>query len=352
MPPVDPELWDVLARYLSGESPPEEAATVRRWLAEAPARGELLADLERATRRVEFRAPADLDVEAALRRVRARRDEPALRLVPGGAKAAQEPGRVRWRTISLRIAAAIALLVGGALVWRATRGGADGIVAVAARTYTTPVGRTDSVRLPDGSRVILGAASRLVVAASYGKPAREVELTGEALFDVRHDAAHPFGVRAGAAAIQDVGTTFTVHNDGGEDVRVVVTSGAVRLKAADAPAASGVVLRAGDRGVLAPDGRAVADRAAATEADLAWTSGRLVFDDAPLGRVSADLRRWYGIELDVTDPALAGRHLTASFQGEPVDQVLNVIALALGAHVERHGDTAVLRAAPAGARPR
>lgn len=351
-PPVDSEPWDALARYLCGESPPGEVEAVRRWLDAVPARAELLAALERATRRLQFRAPADLDVEAALRRVRARQDEPALRLLPGGARPAPEPGRARWRTISIRIAAAVALLVGGTLVWRATHETAVDVATVAARTYTTRVGQTESVRLPDGSRVLLGAASRLVVAAGFGEPAREVEFTGEALFDVRHDAAHPFHVRAGSATIQDVGTTFTVHSDGGEGVRVVVTSGAVLLKAAGARSGAGVTLHAGDRGTLSPDGRAVAERDAATEADLAWTSGQLVFEDAPLSRVSADLRRWYGVELDVSDPALAGRHLTASFKGERVDQVLNVIALALGARVERHGDRAVLRAAAGGVTPR
>ena len=71
--------------------------------------------------------------------------------------------------------------------------------------------------------------------------------------------------------------------------------------------------------------------------------GRLVYHDAPIAEVRADLRRWYGLELRLTDSALDARHLTATFEGESADAVLRVIGLALGADVERRGDTAVVR---------
>ena len=87
----------------------------------------------------------------------------------------------------------------------------------------------------------------------------------------------------------------------------------------------------------------VAERAVVTVDDLAWTRGQLVFDDAPLSRVRAGIRRWYGVEL-LADSSLAGRHLTATFSGEPIQRVLDVIGLAFGARVERRGDTAVVRA--------
>ena len=83
------------------------------------------------------------------------------------------------------------------------------------------------------------------------------------------------------------------------------------LRRAGAPAEQGVVVNSGDRGVLRADGRAVAKRDGATDADLAWTRGRLIFYRASLARVRADLRRWYGIELLIADSGLAGRHVTA-----------------------------------------
>jgi len=71
-----------------------------------------------------------------------------------------------------------------------------------------------------------------------------------------------------------------------------------------------------------------------------------VFADAPLTRVADGLRRWYGIELILTDSTLAERHLSATFEGEAVAKVLEVIGLAIGARIEQRGDSAFVRPFP------
>ena len=350
---ADPQVdWEALARYLTGESSAEEAEAMRRWLDARPDRAELVAALDQSMRRLAYAAPPDLDVEGALRKVRSRRDdEPRVTVVPGRTTSAHRPFASqpgRWPAAAwLRAAAVIAVLAGGALVWRGTRGVEQRAAAPAAiaQTFETAVGQRDSLRLADGTRVILGPGSRLAVDQGYGSTHREVGLRGEAYFDVQHGGAHPFTVRAGTARVRDVGTAFAVHTDPGDGVRVVVTSGAVRMHVGESsPGDSGVLLRQGDRGVLTPGGRVVAQRGAATEDDLAWTRGRLVFRDATLSQVSADLRRWYGVELRVADSSLAGKHVNTTFEGEPAARVVDVIALILGADVEYRGDTAVLHA--------
>jgi ferric-dicitrate binding protein FerR (iron transport regulator) len=339
--PNDSPSWDSLARYLAGECPPAEADAVRQWLARDPRGAELVATLERTMRRLAFTPPRDLDVDAALRRVTARRGAPAVPevLFP------REDAWTLWRRITLPAAAAAVLLIGGGLVWRALKNMPPNLVA---QTYRTPVGRSDSINLRDGSHVLLGPGSELTVEPQYGEARRDVTLWGEALFEVRHDERRPFTVRAGAAIVSDVGTTFAVRSDAGDEVQVVVTSGAVVLRRAGAPAEQGVVINSGDRGALRADGRAVAKRDGATDADLAWTRGRLIFHRASLARVRADLRRWYGIELLIADSEFAGRNLTASFAGDSARQVLDVIARALGVTIERRGqegaDTAVIHA--------
>ena len=64
------------------------------------------------------------------------------------------------------------------------------------------------------------------------------------------------------------------------------------------------------------------------------------------------MRRWYGIDLQLADSSLSNRHLTATFSGEPPDRVLEVLSLALGADIERHGDTAIVRPAKGRVRQR
>lgn len=333
--------WEALARYLAGESPAHEADAVRGWLAERSDRQAVLDALDRAMDRGAAPLPADLDVEAALARVHAGMDAPETPVLPFRRPARAEAAAPRrWHVPGLRAAAAVLVLLGAYFAWQVVRGGGTAPLAA----FTTGVGQRDSVRLPDGTRVLLGPGSRLTLAEGYGERAREVALRGEARFDVPHDAARPFTVRAGAARVRDIGTVFTVHADSGAGVRVVVTSGSVGLRAADAEAE--LVLRQGERGVL-PEGRTVPERTASTAEDLAWTQGRLVFRDASMDQVAAEVRRWYGVELRAGDAAVGGRRLTASFDGEPREQVLRVIALAVGAELTLRGDTAVLRAADA-----
>jgi transmembrane sensor len=235
--------------------------------------------------------------------------------------------------------ALVLLVLGGWFGGQALRGGGTEPMVTA---YTTEVGERETVRLPDGTTVLLGPASRVTIPRGFGRRDRTVDLVGEALFDVVHDP-RPFTVRAGGAHVRDIGTAFSVQS-GPAGVRVVVTEGAVALSPARGES-EGVILRQGERGVLATEG-AAPERAAATAEDLAWTRGELVFRDATLTQVAAELRRWYGVELRADD-AVAGRRLTASFQGEPRERVLEVVALALGAEMRVRGDTAVLNAAGA-----
>lgn len=333
--------WEALARFLAGESPPAEADAVRAWLAEHPERQARLDALDRAMDRGAPPAPARLDVEAALARVHGRMDAPQTPVRPLRRPAPPSVAAPRWRTPALRVAATVLLLLGALFAWQMLRGGDP---RNARQTYATTVGQRDSVRLPDGTRVLLGPGSELTLAAGYGDGARDVELRGEALFEVPHDDARPFTVHAGGARVRDIGTAFSVEADSGGGVRVVVTDGAVALRADADGGGNEMVLRRGERGVL-PEGGTRARRTAATADDLAWTRGELVFRDASLTDVAADVRRWFGVELRAGDAAVAGRRLTASFQGEDRDQVLQVIALALGAEMTMRGDTAVLRAA-------
>jgi len=302
--------WDRLAKHVAGELTPAEAGEVQHWLAANAQDAKVLGALDAATRNLPASAPVDVD--AALRRVK-------LRLAP----------KTPWRQYATWAAAAAVLIAIGLAVRTPSAGR-----AAAPREYATAVGARDSVLLTDGSRVILGPATRIVVNG------RTVELTsGEAYFTVTHDEARPFTVRAGGAVIRDIGTEFSVHSDRANEVRVVVREGSVQL----ARSADSVVLARGDVGELSAAGQVMASRGAATPDDLAWTTGRLVFRDAPISELGADLRRWYGVQLVVTDSTLLNRHFTGAFSDEAPARVLDVIALALGARADRRGDTVYIR---------
>ena len=309
-----PPSWTSLSRFFAGDATPEEAGAVRQWLDDNSGAG-------------------PVDVEAALTRVKSRFGEASVLPLPE---------RRRSFTFVLPLAAAVVLVIGAALVWRLTRSASD--LPSAARTYRTTVGQTDSLRLADGTIAILGPASRLAVSAGYGDGSRTVEVEGVAWFDVTHDAAKPFRVRAGGAEIEDLGTRFGVTTMGGE-VRVVVESGSVAIQDTVKRSTRRVTLKAGEAATLRAN-QAVPAPSPRTESDVAWLRGQLVFDNAPVSRVRDDLRRWYGLELMVADSSLLARHVSAQFKpGESSAQVLRVLELALGAAIERRGDTAFVRVA-------
>lgn len=275
--------------------------------------------------------PSDIETEAALRKVKANPEFTRQRR--------------RW-VISMPALAAAALLAVGLASWMAYRNRSP-VPAVASvqGMYGTGVGARDSITLSDGTRVIIGPLSSVTVPADYGTTSRTVEVRGDAWFDVVHDAQKPFTVHAGSATIVDVGTKFTVRSDDPAGVSVSVSEGSISLRQVNTPVQQGVILKAGDNGVLNNGGQVIARRGAATDDDIAWLKGRLVFREAPISEIVSSMRKWYGIELKVPDRALASRHITASFAGESPERVLEVIRLALGADIERHGDTAVVRSA-------
>ncbi|WP_373060605.1 FecR family protein [Gemmatimonas sp.] len=342
--------WDAISRFVAGESDAVESAAVTQWLATHPEDAAVAALVKARAERATVRSEVSVDTERALAAVRSRMAEaPSLTVHHGGATTHPIAARSAsgWRGPAFAAAAALAAMVGFAQ-WRS--GNAATERGAAQKVYATQVGQRDSVKLPDGSTVVLAPGSRLTVAAGFNGGNREVLLEGAAFFDVKHDGAHPFVVHSRGAEIRDIGTVFSVKTDANGRVSVAVTHGIVALRDASAGSAAPVELRAGDRGVLQA-GTVVVARGTVTEEDMAWTRGQLAYRDAPLAEVQADLRRWYGIELQVADAELARRTLTASFRGDSAAQVLQMIALALGADVVQRGDTIFLQPQGPGSTP-
>jgi transmembrane sensor len=233
------------------------------------------------------------------------------------------------------------------MVWRATRpdpGTASlGPVASAARTYETAARQIDTLRLADGSTVVLGPSSRLVLGEAFGSGARETALEGQAYFDVVHDDARPFVVYAARATLRDIGTTFAVRSDSVLGTRVAVSSGAVDVVATAGGSTPPTVLHAGDRAEVTRAGMRV-ERGTVTDDELSWTRGVLEFRDASLASVAQELRRWHGVHLVVTDSTIANRRVTATFERAGIDDVARVLAAVVGGSMTRSGDTLLLGA--------
>ncbi|MEO7367945.1 MAG: FecR domain-containing protein [Gemmatimonadaceae bacterium] len=350
--PESPD-WEAVGRHLAGEDTPGSIARVNE-LAADPSVRDLLAALDDATTHFSEGLAKGIDVDAALGAVKGRMNSAGarpLKLEPTAGTQKVAALAPRWR-VPFPAIAAVGLLAIGLGTWASIGRQSEPAVVAAVespRMVATGVGSRDSMRLSDGTKVVLGPLSSVKVASGYDTTSRNVDIRGDAYFEVVHDSSKPFTVHVENATIQDIGTKFAIHSDGVGGIGVSVMEGSVSLAPVQS-AAPPVVLNAGDQGKLDKGGKVAARRGATTEDDMAWLSGRLVFRETPLSEVVSSMRRWYGIELQLMDSSLANRHLTATFSGEPPDRVIEVLRLALGADVERHGDTVFVRSVKGRAR--
>ena len=339
--------WEALARFHAGESTPDEAERMRSHLAAHPEDARLLemlassidAELTVATEQ----RMSDSDVDKALVAVRRRLiavDEPArptLTVVHGNsprASGTSNTSKSRRRQLAVLAVAAVLAIAVMSRDW--TGASSSTAFTAGSQLIATATMQQDSLTLIDGTRIVVGAGSRITIDSGYNRDHRTVQLEGAALFTVAHDGSHPFIVRTTGADVEDIGTAFVVKTTTRGGVVVSVTDGSVRLTRAGQ--AASVELVAGDRATIAAAGEtATVRRNVDTQADVAWTEGHLMYRDAPVAEVLADLSRWYGVEI-VADSGLMGRTLQADLVTDSLPLALRVVSLALGADVtERDG---------------
>lgn len=237
---------------------------------------------------------------------------------------APEPARRSFASRRVLVAGALAAGVAGLIGWS--------VMPTPDRSYTvqTAAGERRSVPLPDGSRVSLAGATR--VRLDESEPRLAVLERGQALFDVRHDAARPFRVLAAGRDVTDLGTVFEVALDGDRALSVAVAEGAVRLGGgAGAP----MDLTAGERARVAGD-RVVRGRVDA-RAVGAWTSGQLSYADAAVAEVAAGAAGALGIAIRV-DPAVAGRRFTGTLSLDALRRDPAVLGALTGGRMVRDGE--------------
>ncbi len=278
------------------------------------------------------------DVDAMWARVKpVDRPAPAPPVL-GHAGAQTRSARWRWAAV-----AAALVLASGMSVWltKLTTGDEPSPM----REVVTAVGQRAEVRLGDGSRVVLGVDSRLRFPVKLDRRSRDVELSGQAYFEVTADPKRPFRVRTGDVITRVLGTEFVVRAYQSDTaVRVAVVSGAVSVSRGAADSLASATLHGGDLATVGLMGVPAVVRGTDVESYLDWTNGRIVFAGTDLAEVARELGRWYGIEIRLGQPALERLRLTASFRNEPVDQVLRLIAASLKLEVERAGEQVTFRA--------
>ncbi|MFT3791520.1 MAG: FecR domain-containing protein [Rudaea sp.] len=256
-------------------------------------------------RQSEAHAGAYAETERAWEQWKGLQHSARLREMTAAAMAATAPRRRRttrrWRPL-LAAAGLAAVALFGAGLWQLRTPAPPALV------YRTGLGEQRTERLTDGTRIILNTQTEVLV--RYSRERREVTLQhGEAMFEVAHDADHPFTVIAGQGTVTDLGTQFQVRNeDGMATVTLLQGSVEVAAPAERKQLAPGEQARYGDNIV------GIRVRQVDTSLVDTWTHGRMDFSGLPLAKAVAEANRYSAVKLRVGDPRLADLPVGGSFR--------------------------------------
>lgn len=161
-------------------------------------------------------------------------------------------------------------------------------------TLTVPAGGKYMLVLPDNSKVWLNSNSSLTYAAAFTGAKREVELKGEAYFEIAKDAKHPFVVKSGRSAVQVLGTHFNVSAYPDESLsEVTLCEGSVKITVGSQFA----LLKPGQQASFNRHDDMIALKVVDVEEAIDWKNGYFQFDNAGIEKVMNKIKRWYNIDI-------------------------------------------------------
>lgn len=196
-------------------------------------------------------------------------------------------------------------------------------------SMSTPRGGQYKLVLPDGTRVWLNAETSISFPTAFVDDTREVQVTGEAYFEVAIDRNKPFVVKTPEESITVLGTSFNVYAYASEPVKTSLLEGSVKV----------------GKDILKPGQASSEGKVFVTnlDQDIAWKNGRFDFNDLSAKQAILQLARWYNVEFkiesDISDVKFGGglkRNLTLT-------QILRGLEGIGGLHFTLEGNTVTIR---------
>jgi transmembrane sensor len=233
---------------------------------------------------------------------------------------------------------------------------------------TTRNGSKTKITLPDGSKVWLNAGSKLVYNKEFGNQLREVELSGEAFFDVVHQSSPqngekiPFVIHTRQVDIRVVGTAFNVKSYPGErQTETSLVRGKVEVMIHNRPDEK-IILKPNEKLVVLNDEVTGSDngkgktpvenrqpfvslskltytRTDSLVVETAWVQNKLVFDNESFTDVAVKMERWYNVQFEFKDPRLHNLRFSGTIENETIQQALDYMSISSPFHYAMQGNT-------------
>jgi ferric-dicitrate binding protein FerR (iron transport regulator) len=220
---------------------------------------------------------------------------------------------------------------------------------------TRPGSRTQ-IKLPDGSTVWLNASSNITYNEDFGKKLREVNLVGEAYFDVVKDPSRPFIIHTKTIDVKVLGTAFNVKaypNEANTETSLIRGSVEVTIKNRQNEK---LYLKPNEKmvisNVIIPSTfrkNAVATPLIAIQplnyyptdsvvTETAWVENVLRFQDESFAEVAMKMERWYGVQIHFKNEKIAAYRMYGSFTKETVTQALDALKISFKFNYEIDGE--------------
>ncbi|SHM76586.1 FecR family protein [Cyclobacterium lianum] len=187
--------------------------------------------------------------------------------------------------------------------------------------YSVPPGVKSTLRLQDGSRVILNSGSSLRYVKNFEADKRELFLIGEAYFEVAKDSLRPFVVKTGPVSTKALGTSFNITAYKNEPLEVSLLTGKVNVGLKfEKP--QEVILMPGEGLNVVIDRQVHNKHRIKEEKVLAWTRKTILFEQTPVEEAIRVLENWYGVQIEVLNRPERGVLLSGKFVDQTLEGVL------------------------------
>jgi ferric-dicitrate binding protein FerR (iron transport regulator) len=192
-------------------------------------------------------------------------------------------------------------------------------------TKSTPNKRMFRMRLEDGSFVHLNAVSSISYPQEFDDKNREIEILGEAYFDIERDEARPFKIKVKDYSVQVLGTSFNIKAyDDEEDFSVTVESGTVKVLL-NQDDLEPVILTKGQKLVFSAETNEINVATVNSENELSWRKGIFRFNETPMSEVEKMIERWYGVDLIIEDQNIYNKTWSGAHQNDNLISVMEAL---------------------------
>jgi hypothetical protein len=188
-------------------------------------------------------------------------------------------------------------------------------------TLTNPRGsKVIDMTLSDGSHVWLNAGSSVTYPVAFTGNERRVSITGEAYFEIEHNAAKPFIVSKADVQVQVLGTHFNVNAyDDEPAVKVTLLEGSVRVNHQQ----SSVVIKPGQQAQVTTTIKIKNN--VDTDEVMAWKNGRFELNGNTIEPIMRQVARWYDVDIEYNGPIPTDNFMGGTSRQANVSELLNIL---------------------------